>query len=646
MDADQCVENEPQSSLDQQTYEAEMFEQSEEDLPEQEIKSIEINLNVIKHFFFNTIALYEHLINNVCRHCNVIESEEFVNLHRNLLEFENIFNVFDVSFNKTLLTNLIKKTRENEHGSGHGNENDADQLIQYLQPKIRCFVNSCMQVYSSEEGAKIHFIKNHCKKGDVFEVMDDVDSNHSSNIEIKPDPEGRFHCQHEGCSYFSTDRSNFKVHLKRHINNRNFICVCSKKFFTRDPLMIHFVRVHMKEVDWSLANTDIRKLRKTIRRLINREYQHATSNDEIPDSDSDLNGPVDEERNELNEYITDAIANPSKKQKTEMDSDKYDKNLEDEDSLETPKNSFNVALNLKDSFFTDSVTFKSEGVEEPVEDLINIPTDKSSIRNMALSKTRDKVITKEIPQRHRKYKCPHKFCRQDFFTTKNLLIHLKASHDPSNPIPCTEPGCSARFKSTALLAQHQKRHQVQYSCTLCPYKTHLAALMTRHNRQHAGDQLHHECSVCHQKFEYLGALRTHLEKVHNEKEPLKCEWPDCDRRFKTIIGLKKHCREYHCKMRSEIACEWPDCDAVFSNKSSMNNHMRIHTNERPYQCDWHDCGKWFRLKETLKRHIKLHQGYRPHICPFDNCDQSFFNKRSLKAHIEKGHHLTNSLKNE
>src|SRR5699024_4571564 len=81
----------------------------------------------------------------------------------------------------------------------------------------------------------------------------------------------------------------------------------------------------------------------------------------------------------------------------------------------------------------------------------------------------------------------------------------------------------------------------------------------------------------------------------------------------------------------------PDCNSVFSNRTSMNHHMRIHTNERPYQCTWQDCGKWFRLKETLKRHVKLHQGYKPHPCPFDNCDRAFVTKRNMKMHIEKIH---------
>lgn len=634
---------------------------SEEDAaPTQEIKQIEINLNVIKSFFTNTVALYECLIKKCCKSCNVVRSEDFITLHKTLCDFESIFKVFEVSFNNNLLNSFVKI------------QNNEDTQ------KFPCYINSCNLSYSTEEGAKIHFIKNHCKKGNMFNIVTDNTDSLLDFSQIKRDDEGRFICQNDGCTYASNDRSNFRVHTKRHSGDRKFVCICSKKFFTRDPLMIHFVRVHLKDVNWDLANKDIRSLRKTVRRLINRNYCLFNSNDDIPDSDSDLNGPSNEENSTLSHLITQAISTSASDENTDLPNEDIENNKNlglnpemedieivdgsvdikgaidetnmddggDVDEDAEPMNSFNVSINLKDNnFFTDSVTFKSEGISDDIDDLLTKNNPNESI-NATMSLPSTKVIKKDIPQRARKYKCPHKFCSQEFFTTKNLLIHLKASHDPNNPIPCQESGCSARFKSAALLAQHQKRHRVQYTCSLCSYKTHLAALMTRHNRQHAGDQLFHECSICHEKFEYLGSLSSHRRKVHNEDEPLICDWKDCDKKFKTIIGLKKHRREFHLNMKAEIRCEWPECNAVFSNRTAMTNHMRIHTNERPYQCTWQDCGKWFRLKETLKRHIKLHQGYKPHSCPFDNCNSSFFTKRNVKMHIEKVHLKNPSTKSK
>ncbi|KAJ6224525.1 hypothetical protein RDWZM_003070 [Blomia tropicalis] len=625
----------------------------------QEVKSIEINLQVIKSFFVTTIALYERLVKVSCKSCVFTRYEEFICLHNTLCEFGDLFKLFNISFDPQLLNKVAEINQKESQIVHHETEaiNNDDAHITLPTKTWPCLIKSCKLKYSSEEASKVHFLKNHCDKSDFFELPEDeapVTENCVDFSQTKKNKKGQYLCEYSDCTYASSDRSNFKVHSMRHLGNKKYTCqVCSKNFFTRDPLMIHFLRLHMKEVDWSLVSSDIRTLRKTIRRLTNKKYCHFKSNDDMSDSETDFTGPVSEDNAALNNFISQAINNSSNQEDELLNlkvvedansNDATDNVDEDGDNDSAgpkgPVNSFNVCLNLKESdYFSDSVTLKSEGATNELNDIITKSQDQNASfkATMSLSSTKDVMVNKEIKQRTKKYKCPHKFCEQDFFTKKNLLIHLKASHDPSNPIPCLEPGCSARFKSQALLAQHQKRHRVQYKCKVCQYKTHLAALMARHNRQHAGIYLHHECSICHEKFEYLGGLTSHRRKVHNEKEPLVCDWQNCDKRFKTIIGLNKHRREYHLNMRPEIACEWPDCNSVFSNRTAMTHHMRIHTNERPYQCTWQDCGKWFRLKETLKRHIKLHQGYKPHPCPFDNCDRAFVTKRNMKIHIEKVH---------
>lgn len=618
----------------------------------QTVKSIEINIQVIKTFFLSTIALYERLVKKNCKSCDLMKTEEFTTLHTLLCEYTNLLKIFNVSFDRTLFNNAvtIKEEERQKFNIVQVNESlDGSTSCANVSTKpYPCIVSSCHQRYSSEEAARIHFLKTHCQKADAFEGVDD-DSEQLGTLDfsqVKRDAEGRYVCEFDDCSYLSADRSNFKVHFQRHNGNKKFICyACSKTFFTRDPLMIHFLRLHMKEINWSLASKDMRELRKSIRRLTTRAYYGTTSNDEIDDSDTDLVGPMNEESAVLDAYISQAISEYPGVHEMEVEDEMIDQS--DQDTIDEntgnevePVNSFNVCLNLKDNdFFADSVLFKAEGVSSGLNDIITKSQEPNSAikATVSLNATKDVMVNKEIKQRAKKYKCPHKNCHQDFFTKKNLIIHMKASHDPNNPLPCQETGCTCRFKSAALLAQHQKRHRVSYNCKVCSYKTHLAALMTRHNRQHAGTQLYHECADCHEKFEYLGSLSTHRRKVHNELEPLVCDWADCDKRFKTIIGLNKHRREFHLNMKAEIMCEWPDCKSVFSNRTSMNHHMRIHTNERPYQCTWQDCGKWFRLKETMKRHVKLHQGFKPYTCPFGKCDRAFVTKRNMKMHIEKIH---------
>lgn len=672
-----------------------------------DVKSIEINIQIIKGFFINTISLYEAVIKKACDQCQTIKSEEFIHLHKNLCEFENIFGLFEVNFDKNMFNNLViikdrskkkasKRSLDVEDNEEEEEEEEADKLLKgspvrrtrSSSSRFPCLLSSCDMTYTTEDAVRIHFIKNHCKRGTAFDPYTEEQEAPFDSTLLKSDSSGKYSCDDTACEYVTQDRSNFRVHLKRHKGAKLYKChKCSKSFFTRDPLIIHFVRCHTKEVDWSLASKDVRKLRKTLRRLTMKEYKDLESDDELENSDSDMHGAVGEYDEVLSGFVSQAIYSAPNVTKTSTCSDdstalpalsepvdqenvlmavepavsmtegenecleiknefKEQQDVENQVDEPQPENSFNITVSMKDAdFFGDSMRLIREGASDEIGDLIaqTQHSDSQFMANMSLTDTKNKVIEPKIKQRARKFKCPEEYCGQDFFTKKNLVIHLKASHDKSNPYPCPEEDCFSRFKKPALLAQHRKRHQVQYTCTVCPYKTHLAALMARHNRQHAGQPLHHQCEYCGDAFEFLGSLSNHLRKVHKEVEPLKCTWDGCDKRFKSMIGLNKHRREFHMKMRAEMPCEWPECLASFSNRSSLNNHMRIHTNERPFQCDWQDCGKWFRLRETLKRHIKLHQGYKPYPCPFNNCDRAFYAKRAMKTHVERVHCLDRSV---
>ncbi|CAD6994171.1 gastrula zinc finger protein XlCGF26.1 [Ceratitis capitata] len=79
-----------------------------------------------------------------------------------------------------------------------------------------------------------------------------------------------------------------------------------------------------------------------------------------------------------------------------------------------------------------------------------------------------------------------------------------------------------------------------------------------------------ECHVCKNKFRQLTTLRNHM-KIHTDERPYKCK--HCDRAFRQI--------------------------------STLTNHVKIHTGEKPFTCNI--CAKDFRQQSTLINHIKTHK---------------------------------------
>jgi len=80
-----------------------------------------------------------------------------------------------------------------------------------------------------------------------------------------------------------------------------------------------------------------------------------------------------------------------------------------------------------------------------------------------------------------------------------------------------------------------------------------------------------QCHVCKNKFRQLTTLRNHM-KIHTDERPYKC----------------KH------------------CDKAFRQISTLTNHVKIHTGEKPFTCNI--CAKDFRQQSTLINHIKTHKG--------------------------------------
>lgn len=84
------------------------------------------------------------------------------------------------------------------------------------------------------------------------------------------------------------------------------------------------------------------------------------------------------------------------------------------------------------------------------------------------------------------------------------------------------------------------------------------------------------------------------------------------------IGIKNYGR-FKCSL----------CDRYLSTNHALTNHLRTHTEEKPYVCSF--CGRGFSQPAYLRQHCMLHTGERPYTC--DHCGQGFIDVRTRDRHV-------------
>ncbi|XP_059152204.1 uncharacterized protein LOC131938266 [Physella acuta] len=89
-------------------------------------------------------------------------------------------------------------------------------------------------------------------------------------------------------------------------------------------------------------------------------------------------------------------------------------------------------------------------------------------------------------------------------------------------------------------------------------------------------------------------------------------------------------------MNSQDPHQCPVCSRIFGRKSIMIEHLRIHTDEKPYECDF--CKAGFRQNAQLRSHIRnKHTKVERYQCSF--CHKRFLSSSITVRHINFHHKL-------
>uniref|UniRef100_A0A8C9FID3 C2H2-type domain-containing protein n=1 Tax=Pavo cristatus TaxID=9049 RepID=A0A8C9FID3_PAVCR len=124
------------------------------------------------------------------------------------------------------------------------------------------------------------------------------------------------------------------------------------------------------------------------------------------------------------------------------------------------------------------------------------------------------------------------------------------------------------------------------------------------------------------------ALNNHM-KLHTGEKPFKCTWPTCHYSFLTASAMKDHIRTH--TGEKSFLCDL--CGFAGGTRHALTKHRRQHTGEKPFKCD--ECNFASTTQSHLTRHKRVHTGEKPYRCPW--CDYRVVAWQSLLCYTTKPH---------
>lgn len=132
----------------------------------------------------------------------------------------------------------------------------------------------------------------------------------------------------------------------------------------------------------------------------------------------------------------------------------------------------------------------------------------------------------------------------------------------------------------------------------------------------------YKCNICDKQFSKNIYLEQHLS-VHTIEKPYTCQI--CAKSFKWSGNLKVHMRIHNGE--KPFHCDM--CSKRFTASNDLRRHKRRHTGEQPYKCE--TCAMTFKSNSELRQHTKVHVKERPYMC--DVCNKRFISASNLKTHL-------------
>ena len=184
-------------------------------------------------------------------------------------------------------------------------------------------------------------------------------------------------------------------------------------------------------------------------------------------------------------------------------------------------------------------------------------------------------------------------------------------------------------------------------CGRCGENNTTRAKLNEHLAQVHGDESARElqCKVCDKWLGSKENMAGH-RNMHMDVKPFKCTF--CEKSYRNPWNMHAHRKEKHAeewkaeKEKHGVHAGRPNskpctkCDMSFPFLSELFQHLaEIHQDVESKELQCTNCDKWLGSKLKLQNHMRIHTGERPFSCDF--CPKTFFSENSLYGHRRDSH---------
>lgn len=214
-------------------------------------------------------------------------------------------------------------------------------------------------------------------------------------------------------------------------------------------------------------------------------------------------------------------------------------------------------------------------------------------------------------ERYLKVRIQMQFTEAFFFINLLLQLHEKNVHEKQMKYPCK--WCKQEFFSQAELLVHWKTHNqgVFFSNT----HTNISKIVSDL-----------QCMECGRIFSSRDSLKKHM-MIHAGHLPFTCDI--CGKGFTWKEGVRRHLFK-HLGISDDLSPMCQICGKKVSRETTLKDHLKIHLRtEHEFKCHFQGCGKSFTTEKFLNRHINDRHSSRRYKC--DNCETVYKDKSQLQV---------------